>query len=238
MRKSIETVINEMKSKMSGYVVLLHYRFSNLCVKAEPAALLSMTIMDLEDEQHNFEDVACAMIKDPCKMEIIPKDPKMLYNVCKGVLEAHPEFKQEIVTASDENRMDPDNKDEQHIICTMPEVNQDRHDLLMDNVAVLYDGCKSKINSCHDAYKVKMTSRLVGSTEDDIHEAENSMEEIFNKHIDMINDFRTKKEQEIEDAYHAYLDRQDADKAKQQEIADARGVGKGFTYDMNDEDNK
>ena len=57
MRRNIETLINEMKSKMSGYAVMLQYRYMNLCVKAEPAALLSFTVTDDEEEETFMYDI-------------------------------------------------------------------------------------------------------------------------------------------------------------------------------------
>ena len=70
MRKSIETLIDEMKTKMSGYVVLLQYRYMNLCVKAEPAALLSFSVTNEEGEECEFEKVASASLANKYQFEI------------------------------------------------------------------------------------------------------------------------------------------------------------------------
>lgn len=237
MRKNVEVIVNEMKSKVNGYAVMLHYRFSNLCVKAEPMSMLSITITDLEGDEHEFEDVADAIISDPYKIEILPKDQRMLFNICRGVMEAHPEFKQDIITSEETNRLDPENKEEQHILCTMPEVNQDRHDALVDHVSVLYDGCKSRIDATNAAYKTKLATHMEGMSKEEIDEANDNLKSVYDKYCEIIDNLRSQKDKEIEDAYEKYLTRQQKKHDAEQEIAAARGVDKGLTYNQNDEDN-
>ena len=65
MRKAIEILIGEMESKLGGYASLLNYRYLNLCVKAEPVALLSINVIDDEGENKNLEDVAFSLIFFP-----------------------------------------------------------------------------------------------------------------------------------------------------------------------------
>ena len=132
MKRAIEVIIGEMESKLSGYAGLLNYRFMNLCVKAEPAALISITIEDEEGEVKNLEDVAHAMLANDYQYEIIPMDPKHVFSICKGMYLSHPEFKQDIVTPDDENKLYYDQTDEKHILFTVPEANKDRYDVLMD----------------------------------------------------------------------------------------------------------
>ena len=149
MRRSIETLIDEMKTKMSGYVVLLQYRYMNLCVKAEAAALLSITVIDEEGEEKDLEAVASAALGNEYQFEIYPNDKKMTYAISRGIKEAHPEFKIDIRTEDDGNASEEDDDQEKVIVCTMPEVNKDRHDTLMDGVGTLYDQCKAKLDANH-----------------------------------------------------------------------------------------
>ena len=48
MRIAIESTIHEMEGRLNGYLALLIYRYANLCVKAQPMALLSAEIIDEE----------------------------------------------------------------------------------------------------------------------------------------------------------------------------------------------
>ena len=44
MRNSIKILLGELDAKLTGHAGLLNYRYMNLCIKAEPAALLSLTV--------------------------------------------------------------------------------------------------------------------------------------------------------------------------------------------------
>ena len=46
MKIAIESLIHEMEGRLGGYVTLLVYRYANLCIKAQPMALLSAQIID------------------------------------------------------------------------------------------------------------------------------------------------------------------------------------------------
>ena len=220
MRKSIEALISEMKSKMSGYAVMLQYRYMNLCVKAEPAALLSFTVTDDEREETNLEEVASAGLANDYQFEIYPNDPKMVFAICKGIKEAHPEFK--IDTRTEES--DEESEENQVVIvCTMPEVNKDRHDLLIEGVDTLYDQCKAKLDANHATYKTRLTAKLVGSSEDDIQEAEDELEKVYKTHDDICLEYKEEKVKEIEEAYQRYLDEQ----KKKQDAADERAAARG-----------
>lgn len=220
MRKSIEALISEMKSKMSGYAVMLQYRYMNLCVKAEPAALLSFTVTDDEGEETNLEEVASAGLANDYQFEIYPNNPKMVFAICKGIKEAHPEFK--IDTRTEES--DEESEENQVVIvCTMPEVNKDRHDLLIEGVDTLYDQCKAKLDANHATYKTRLTAKLVGSSEDDIQEAEDELEKVYKTHDDICLEYKEEKVKEIEEAYQRYLDEQ----KKKQDAADERAAARG-----------
>ena len=73
--------ISEMEGKLNGYAVLLNYRFMNLCVKAEPASLLPINVMNEEGELVNFEDVANAMFVDKYTFEIVPNSQDLLFQI-------------------------------------------------------------------------------------------------------------------------------------------------------------
>ena len=98
----------------------------NLCVKAEPAALLSLTVTDIEGNVYNIEDVADTMIPDDFSFEFVPKEMEMLPFIQKGIAETHPEFKQEVIKPKEDNHFfvadTAEYELERHIVCKMPEV--------------------------------------------------------------------------------------------------------------------
>lgn len=218
MRKAIEILIGEMESKLGGYAALLNYHFMNLCVKAEPMALISISVRDNEGEVRNLEDVAFAMLVDDYTFEIIPKDMSLLYAICKGLFKDHPELKQDVITPSDDNRLFREDENEQHILCRVPEVNKDRHDFLMDAVKTLYDQCKVEVDKTNVAYSAKLIAKISGMSEEEIEEAKNKLEDSQQIYAKICDDYLAAKQKEIEDAYQRYLDEQTAKKAKQDEI--------------------
>ena len=232
MRKAIEILIGEMESKLSGYAALLNYRYLNLCVKAEPMALLSINVINDEGENQDLEDVAFAMLADNYTFEIIPKDPNAIYAICKGLLKDHPEFKQDVVTPADNRKLFRNVENERHILCKMPEVNKDRHDFLMDAVKTLYDKCKVEIEKVDAAYSAKLATKISGFPKEEIEEAMNKMEDSQQMYNKMIENYLTSKQKEIEDAYQHYLDEQAAKKAAADEKAAARGETAGQEYRM------
>lgn len=234
MRKSIETLIDEMKTKMSGYAVLLQYRYMNLCVKAEPAALLSVSVIDEEGEEADLESVASACLANDYQFDIYPHEPKMVFAISKGIKEAHPEFKIEI--KSEDNGNDSGEDESKFLLCTMPEVNKDRHDTLVDGVNTLYDQCKAKLDTNHAVYKSRLTAKLLGSSEEETKEAEDKLEEVYNKHDEISQQFKSDKMKEIEEAYQRYLTEQANKQAEADEKAAARGENAGQAFNINQED--
>ncbi len=220
MKRNIEALINEMKNKMSGYAVLLQYRYMNICVKAEPAALLSVTVVDDEGEENNLENVAMASLANDYQFEIYPHDRKNVFAICKGIKEVHPEFQID-TTAEDGDEESEDNQ--VVIVCTMPEVNKDRHDALIDGVGVLYDQCKALLDTNHTVYKTRLTPKLVGLSEEDAQKAEDELEKVYKMHDDTCLQYKEAKIKEIEEAYQRYLDEQ----KKKQEAADERAAAWG-----------
>lgn len=234
MRKSIETLIDEMKTKMSGFAVLLQYRYMNLCVKAEPAALLSISVIDEEGEESDLESVASACLANDYQFEIYPHESKMVFAISKGIKEAHPEFK--IDVKSEENSNDSGEDENKYILCTMPEVNKDRHDTLLDGVNTLYDQCKGKLDTNHTVYKSRLTAKLLGGSEEETKEAEDKLEEVYNKHDEICLQFKSDKIKEIEEAYQHYLAEQAEKQTAADEKAAARGENAGQQFNINQED--
>lgn len=231
MKLSIETLIHEMEGKLGGYVTLLVYRYANLCVKAQPLALMSTIVEDEEEGNMKIEQVAGLMLPDEFHMKLIPYDPRFNYPLCKAIKKEHPEFKQELVKpdkATDE--------DERHLILTMPVVNDDRHDELTDAVNVLYDGCKAQVDKTVASYKVKLEPKIAPLTSDEHDEAQNAFDTSVKTHTDMIDKVKADKLQEIEEAYQHYLAEQAEKQTAADEKAAARGENAGQQFNINQGD--
>lgn len=233
MKKAIEILIGEMESKLGGYAALLSYRFMNLCVKAEPAALISVVIEGQEGDVLNLENVARARLANTYQYQIVPMTPDLLVPICKGMMKSHPEFKQEVVTPDDDNKIYPTQENEKHLMLTVPEVNKDRYDFLMDAVQTLYDQCKVQMDKVNTSYSAKLVTKTAGLPKEEIDEAKEKMEKGQKMYSDLRDQYLSAKQKEIEEAYQKYLTE---DKAKQDEAderAAARGENAGQQYRIN-----
>ena len=223
MKIAIETLIHEMESRLGGYATLLVYRYANLCVKAQPMALLSAKIIDDEQGEMNIEHVAGVVMPDEYHLKLVPYDPRFNFPLCKAIAKEHPEFKQELVMPED-----ADDEKERYLILTMPEVNKDRRDALIDSVNVLFDGCKAKMDKTCAEYRLKLEKKIVVlPTDDERNEAKDAFESSIKNHQEIVDRVKTDKVKEIEDAYQRYLDEQTAQRNKADETAAARGEHAG-----------
>ena len=58
-----KTKLNSAEKKMGSYMTLLNFRYQNLCVKAEPVALIPVDV-HVFDEIMNIEEVAEVAVTD------------------------------------------------------------------------------------------------------------------------------------------------------------------------------
>ena len=210
MRRSIKALLGEMDAKLTGHAALLNYRYMNLCVFAEPAALLSFDITDIEGNVYKIEEVADTIQRDDFSFLFVPKEMELLPFIQKGIAEAHPEFKQEVIKpeGADEHYFYPDTPDydkERHLICTMPEVDDNRYDILKQSVKTLYDERKVEMDKIKAEYTKTLAEKTAALPEEEADEAKDKMEALCNQYSDACKEFRDKKEQEIEESHKKWL---------------------------------
>lgn len=223
LKVAIESIIHEMEGRLNGYVSLLIYRYANLCVKAQPLALLSAEIIDEERGKLPIEKVAGVLMPDEFHLKIVPFDPSYIFPLCKAIKLEHPEFKQDLVVPDDST-----DERERHLILTMPVVNKDRRDALLEAVDTLYDGCKAKMDKTCADYRLKLEKKIVVlPTDDERNESKDALEAKIKTYQDMADLNKTEKVKEIEEAYQRYLDEQTSKRNKADEAAAARGEHAG-----------
>ena len=231
MKLSIETLIHEMEGKLGGYTTLLMYRYANLCVKAQPLALLSAVIEDEEQGAMRLEEVAGLTMPDEFHMKLTPFDKRFNILLCKAIKKEHPEFKQDLIKPEN-----ADDENERVLILTMPEVNDDRHDELTDAVDMLYDGCKAQVDKVVASYKVKLEPKIKPLPSEERDETQAAFDNSVKMHTDAIEKLKADKLQEIEEAYQRYLTEQANKQAEADEKAAARGENAGQAFNINQED--
>lgn len=223
MRIAIESTIHEMEGRLNGFIALLIYRYANLCVKAQPMALLSAEIIDEELGPMNIEKVAAVVVPDEYHIRLVPFSPRYNFPLCKAIKKEHPEFKQELVAFEN-----ADDENQRYLVLTMPVVNKDRRDALLEAVDTLYDGCKAKMDKTCADYRLKLEKKIVVlPTDDERNEAKDALEAKIKTYQDMADLNKTEKVKEIEEAYQRYLDEQTSKRNIDDEAAAARGEHAG-----------
>jgi len=221
MKRSLINQLNQLSEQLKGYVAALNYRYLNLCVKAEEVSLLPVQVA-IEGEVKNLEDVAYAGKKggDDYSLFIVPKYEEDLQPISEAVMHFHPEFIQKV----EKETVDPgDGSGSQEIPLlklTVPEVNDDRYDILKQGADTFYNMCKADMEKA----KLEADIQLVALGSDETPENMNLLKEAVNETNDMWvkkrEELHENKLKEIEDAHNQWLTNQQASGQKQQE-ADA-----------------
>jgi len=229
MRQSVLKIIEEAKSRWSAYSALLAYRLMNICIKAEPAALLSFKV-EWAGSERNLEEVAKAWIPREDQFQLFPDDRESIPAICKGIMSAHPEFKIDVVdTESGEGE-----EATKSILCTMPEVDKNRRDVMMQMVDAYCQDILPKIDVSYEKYKVDLATKLVGETDEHVEEAKDELKNLYMALSDNNKKLRDNKKVEIEAAYQRYLTDQEAKAKAQQEEEAAQGKDAGLSMRMTD----
>ena len=207
MNVFITSQIERVEKKMAGYHALLSYRYSNLCVKADPASLLSVTLV-MGSTEKDIEEVAeVAKPTDDYHLIVIPKIQDFIMDINQAVLVAHPEFKVEVKPLGDGN--------EQHsfLLYEMPEVDKERRDFLNQAVDSLYEECKARIEAVTTDQKMTFAEFLTSKPEE-LKEANDQLNKSHDDYMAKIQSLFNQKRQEIEEGYQRYLIKHENDDAQ------------------------
>lgn len=226
MRRATIYEYDKLAEKLSNFVAAMGFRFMDLCVKAEPVALLSVTPV-IEGEPNKLEDCAEIGKTDDYHFMLIPTYDEDMWPIQKALMAAHPEFEQKIETT--EVEVPEDNGTTQtrkvaYLLLTMPEVNDDRYDLLKNSVKAIYDNCKAKMEEANVASKRKFSELAAGETPENL--------KILNDEIDKLNgEWNTQRDKvyqekmkEIRDAYTRWLGGMARQEVEHLHNEDARGT--------------
>lgn len=236
MRMTVYKLLREAQQKMNGYAVYMNYQFMHFGVKAEPAALLSVEV-EVGGEQMNLEEVADVALPQDDQFALIPKEQDYLFAICKAVTQAHPDYKikQKPMDEDGEENGEEESSDgerDRYVLCTMPEVNDDRHDAGMDYVKAIYEEMTGKIDAVNAAYGAKIAKQLVGAKPEEMDEAKEELQKVYDQIKDICKSYREEKEKQIEEAYQDYLKKKAEAEQAESEHQAARGEDKGMKLDL------
>ncbi len=197
---SFETI--DLAKKLKGYNMLFNYRMSNLCVKAEPTALMPVTVF-VAGTEYNLEDVANILRPDDFSFDVYPKNPNNLQAIIDGVFDMHPEFKMEMKSEKNAN-----DEETHHVVYTMPEVNKDRRDVLNETSKAFHQECLSKLDACYAKELADTAEAFTKMSVPEVDEAKTGFKNIYDDAKEQSEKLLNAKLTEIEEGYQRYLSQQ------------------------------
>ena len=237
MKRAIINQLGQLSEQLKGYVGALNYRYLNLCVKAEEASLLPIQV-PIEDEFKNLEDVAYAGKKtgDDYSLYIVPKIQDDMRDIQQAVMKFHPEFIQEVQKEKVNAGEDGGEQEVQLLRLKMPEVNDDRYDLLKQGVDTFYNMCKAEMEQAKMEADIQFATLSVDESPEDIDKLKKGVDETNDMWVKKRDQLRDDKLKEIEEAHNQWLADQQASAQKKQEEHAAHNEEVGSSMRINSED--
>lgn len=201
MNTYINIQLQDFSQRIRGYNMLFNYRLMNLCVKAEPASLMPVTV-EVMGREYNLEEVAELRRPDEYHFEIRANNENNLDDVVGAILDVHPEFILDMKTEKDAG-----DNEHRYAFYSMPEVNKDRYDLLTKLTKGFYDECAIQIDAAYAKEQTRFIDLLLHAPAADVDEAKGEMKTIYDGGKDESAKMRDAKLQEIEEAYQRYLEK-------------------------------
>jgi len=225
MRRAVLKEYDLLGESLSNYSAVFGYRLKNFCVKAEEVSLLPIKVL-IEGELQLLEDCTTIGKPDEYSFMIFPRYDEDMTILGQSIMVAHPEFKQEIKSMtvdSVDEKGDPKEVDVRYLLLTMPEVDDDRYDLLTDGVKVCYDECKAQMEAAAAHADARFAELVVLESEEDKNKLEKGVEALKKQWNDHRDNIYNEKLQEIEDAHNKWLAEREARELKRQEEEASRG---------------
>lgn len=225
MKPIIVAQISGVQEKFEAYLMLLRYKYMNLCVKAEVGALMPVTVSDFSGS-YDLEEVAGVGLPDEYHFVIYPKDPDQIQPIVKGIFDAHPEFKLDIKTGevvysdgsddnaeyegiesflADKNSTGDDDPKSRYLLYTMPEVDKDRRDFLNNTAKSLHKQCVAEIDLLYARQSPQVVSMLSDAPAEEVDQAKEALKGVYEDYKKTANDLLQAKLDEIEEGYQHYL---------------------------------
>ena len=183
--------------------MMFNYRMMNLCVKAEPGALIPV-VVNVGSRAYNLEEVAQICKPDDYTFEVRANNGDYLQNIVDGIFDMHPEFIFEMKTDKD-----IEGNDQNYAHYTMPEVNKDRYDLLTETTKVFFNECITNIDTVYALKEAKLAEVAAHAPAEDVKQSKDELNAYYNDAKDEAEKMRDMKIQEIEEAYLRYLENKD-----------------------------
>ena len=214
MKREIIKEFDMLGDALSTLNAQFSYRLMNLCVKAEPVSLLSIEAM-IEGEPQKLEECARIGKEDDYSFQIFPNYDDDISALAKAIFMDHPEFKQEMRTMQvdiSEDESKPDMQDVYYIQVTMPEVDDNRYDVLKNGVKGLYEENKAQMEAVSAKYDAKLATLLDSESPEDAKKVKEARDKQTKTWYEQRDKIYNDKLQEIEDAHEKWRHQQKSNK--------------------------
>ena len=234
MRRAIINEFEDLAEALSSYCTIFTYRLNNLCVKAEESSLLEVSIM-VEGQMQNLEKCAIIAKDGDYDFMIFPKYDEDMMPIGKSILSVHPEFKQRVDTMKIDSADSDGNPKEifaHYIRVTMPEVNDERYDVLKNGVDVAYKICKTQMEAANSKADVQLGKLTIGESEENIELIKQERDKLNKQWDDQRDKLYEQKQKEIEEAYQKWLSTVGEEALAKMEREEAHGINAGKSIRM------
>ena len=196
-----------MSDSLSTLNAQFAYRLMNLCVKSEPVALLPI-LVNIEGELQKLEECAQISKDDDYTFKVFANYSSDIPALAQGIFKTHPEFKQEMFEEEVEY-IDEDGEERvdkvPYILLTMPDVDDERYDVLKDGVKVIYEDTKVRMENVIANADVKMAELMKDESEADIEKVKKNRDKQVKTWTEQRDKIHAEKLQEIEEAHNKWL---------------------------------
>lgn len=207
MKRAIISRYSQLNDKLTGLVGMMNFRYLNLCIKAEEVSLIPVKPV-IEGEQYNLEDLAVTAKRNDYEMMLVPKLEDDLSFIAEGVVKVHPEFKQTVEKMEMEvpnMKGEMEKREVSYIVLTMPEVNDDRFDELMQLTDAINDYTKQQIDIAVANTTTQITPLLVDESPGDADGIKEAIDKLQSEKHELRDKLYNEKQQEIKEAYKNWL---------------------------------
>lgn len=207
MNRAAIREFDKMSDSLSTLNAQFAYRLMNLCVKSEPVALLPI-LVNIEGELQKLEECAQISKDDDYTFKVFANYSSDIPALAQGIFKTHPEFKQELFEEEVEY-IDEDGEERvdkvPYILLTMPEVDDERYDVLKDGVKAIYEDTKVKMENVIANADAKLTTLMANESEADIEKVKKNRDKQVKTWTEQRDKVYNKKLQEIEEAHSKWL---------------------------------
>lgn len=218
----VDQYVSMLRSKLTQYADLLQYRYKCLGVKTSEDMLIPI-VVEYGDNEYAIAEVADVQIEDEEHFYVFPHDRSYYNSICLAFLCQYPSLTQETVT-SDAGR------DTLFLVLTTQQVNDDRKDQLLQNVASLEQ--MTKVMCKNELARVKNEAAYALARDGGaiIMEANRELDNVYEEGLRLILNYTQDIHQDINQANNLYHRRQDSGQTSGSPLQS--GTAKGYSRNI------